>query len=80
MPDSDANIIASLTAPVDFDDYDNGSTSLWKQRRQSMAEAAAENLRFTKNGLFSESALADIEGILNNGNPSSAFEFNEVLQ
>ncbi|SMN22795.1 similar to Saccharomyces cerevisiae YDR223W CRF1 Transcriptional corepressor involved in repression of ribosomal protein (RP) gene transcription via the TOR signaling pathway [Maudiozyma saulgeensis] len=80
MPDSDANIIASLTAPVDFDDYGNGSTSLWKQRRQSMAEAAAENLRFTKNGLFSESALADIEGILNNGNPSSAFEFNEVLQ
>lgn len=76
---SDANILASLTAPVEFDDYGNGSSTLWKQRRQSMVEAAAENLRFTKNGLFSESALADIEGILNNGN-SNAFEFNEVLQ
>ena len=80
LQSSDANILASLTAPVDFDDYGNGSTTLWKQRRQSMVEAAAENLRFTKNGLFSESALADIEGILNTGSGSNAFEFNEVLQ
>lgn len=80
MDDSDANIIASLTAPLEFDDYGNGSSTLWKQRRQSMVEAAGENLRFTKNGLFSESALADIEGILNSGGPSNALEFNEVLQ
>lgn len=80
IPSTDANILASLTAPVDFDDFNNNSSSVWKQRRQSMAEAAAENLRFTKNGLFSESALADIEGILNNGNPNGSFEFNEVLQ
>ncbi|KAG0660806.1 hypothetical protein C6P45_001470 [Maudiozyma exigua] len=80
IPTTDANIIASLTAPVDFDDFNSNSSSLWKQRRQSMAEAAAENLRFTKNGLFSESALADIEGILNNGNPNGSFDLNEVLQ
>lgn len=76
---SDADILASLTAPVDFDDF-SSKPSLWKQRRQSIVEAAAENLRFTKNGLFSESALADIEGIINTNGPSNNFEFNEVLQ
>lgn len=76
---ADADILASLTAPVDFEDFNN--KTLWKQRRQSMVEAAAENMRFTKSGLFSESALADIEGIIGtNGNGSGVFEFNEVLQ
>lgn len=76
---TDADILASLTAPVDFEDFNN--KTLWKQRRHSMVEAAAENMRFTKSGLFSESALADIEGIIGaNGNASNIFEFNEVLQ
>ncbi|CCF59586.1 hypothetical protein KAFR_0H01760 [Kazachstania africana CBS 2517] len=77
---ADADILASLTAPVDFDDFENTSSSLWKQRRHSMAEAAAENLRFTKNGLFSEAALANLESIIDNEGPSDTFEFNEVLQ
>lgn len=77
--DADADILASLTAPVDFGDFNN--KSLWKQRRQSMAEAVAENMRFTKNGLFSESAIADIENIINpNNNSTNGFELNEVLQ
>ena len=77
--DADADILASLTAPVDFGDFNN--KSLWKQRRKSMVEAAAENMRFTKNGLFSESAIADIESIINpNNNTTNGFEFNEVLQ
>ncbi|CAL9738240.1 protein Ifh1p [Monosporozyma servazzii] len=76
---TDADILASLTAPVNFEDFNN--KTLWKQRRHSMVEAAAENMRFTKSGLFSESALADIEGIIGaNGNAPSIFEFNEVLQ
>ncbi|CCC69266.1 hypothetical protein NCAS_0C02760 [Naumovozyma castellii] len=76
--DADADILASLTAPVQFNDFDNGAPA-WR-RRQSIAEAAAENLRFTKNGLFSETALADIEGIIGNGSSNGAFNFNEVLQ
>ncbi|QLG73968.1 hypothetical protein HG535_0F04800 [Zygotorulaspora mrakii] len=74
---SDADIVTSLTAPIQLTDFESGSS--WR-RRQSMVEAAAENLRFTKNGLFSESALADIEGIIGNGPTSGAFEFNEALQ
>ncbi|KAH9198629.1 transcription factor CRF1-domain-containing protein [Zygosaccharomyces rouxii] len=78
MEVTDADILASLTAPVDLNDV--GRRPFWR-RRQSMVEAAAENLRFTKNGLFSESALADIEGFFNNsGVTSNAFEFNESLQ
>lgn len=79
IEDTDADILASLTAPVQFDntlDHEN-SNSMWR-RRQSMVEAAAENLRFTKNGLFSESALADIEGIMGN-DTNQPFEFNDVL-
>lgn len=74
---TDADILASLTAPIQMDEFDNGPS--WR-RRQSMVEAAAENLRFTKNGLFSESALADIEGIIGDGKAAGAFEFNEALQ
>lgn len=80
IEDTDADILASLTAPVQFDNtlsHEN-SNSMWR-RRQSMVEAAAENLRFTKNGLFSESALADIEGIMGN-DVNHSFEFNDVLQ
>lgn len=77
MAISDADILTSLTAPIQLNDFE-GATS-WR-RRQSMVEAAAENLRFTKSGLFSESALADIEGIMGNGSSSGAFEFNEALQ
>ncbi|GAV51853.1 hypothetical protein ZYGR_0AF03240 [Zygosaccharomyces rouxii] len=78
MEVTDADILASLTAPVDLNDM--GRRPFWR-RRQSIVEAAAENLRFTKNGLFSESALADIEGFFNNsGVTSNAFEFNETLQ
>ncbi|GCE98270.1 hypothetical protein ZYGM_004096 [Zygosaccharomyces mellis] len=78
MEITDGDILASLTAPVDLNDM--GRRPFWR-RRQSMVEAAAENLRFTKNGLFSESALADIEGFFNNsGVTSNAFEFNETLQ
>ena len=80
IEDTDADILASLTAPVQFDNTLNheNSNSMWR-RRQSMVEAAAENLRFTKNGLFSESALADIEGIMGN-DTNHSFEFNDVLQ
>lgn len=64
--EDDAVILTSLTAPIQLDDFGTDShNSNWK-RRQSFAEAAAENLRFTKNGLFSEAALADIEGIIGN--------------
>ncbi|CCK67941.1 Ifh1p KNAG_0A02520 [Huiozyma naganishii CBS 8797] len=81
IDDADADILASLTAPVDFDDLNSKSSTLWKQRRHSIVEAASENMRFTKNGLFSESALADIEGIIGaSGSTSGTFEFNEVLQ
>ncbi|CAI4046448.1 Ifh1p SKDI_12G2560 [Saccharomyces kudriavzevii IFO 1802] len=76
---TDADLLASLTAPVQFNNTLNreNSNSMWR-RRQSMVEAAAENLRFTKNGLFSESALADIEGIMGN-DANQTFEFNDVL-
>lgn len=74
---TDADILASLTAPIQLDEFHTGPS--WR-RRQSMVEAAAENLRFTKNGLFSESALADIEGIIGDGKGAGAFEFNEALQ
>lgn len=72
---ADADILASLTAPIQLD----GIAPSWR-RRQSMVEAAAENLRFTKNGLFSESALADIEDIIGTGASSGAFEFSATLQ
>ncbi|CDH09909.1 related to Protein IFH1 [Zygosaccharomyces bailii ISA1307] len=75
---TDAEILASLTAPIELGSLNRRPS--WR-RRQSMVEAAAENLRFTKNGLFSESALADIEGFINNnGVTSDAFEFSETLQ
>lgn len=74
---ADADILASLTAPIQLDNI--GGAPSWR-RRQSMAEAAAENLRFTKNGLFSESALADIEDIIGTGVSSGAFEFSASLQ
>ncbi|QLL34830.1 hypothetical protein HG536_0H02050 [Torulaspora globosa] len=74
---ADADILASLTAPIQLDSI--GGAPSWR-RRQSMAEAAAENLRFTKNGLFSESALADIEDIIGTGVSSGAFEFSASLQ
>lgn len=75
---TDAEILTSLTAPIEIGSLNRRPS--WR-RRQSMVEAAAENLRFTKNGLFSESALADIEGFINNnGITSDAFEFSETLQ
>ncbi|QLQ81947.1 hypothetical protein HG537_0G02010 [Torulaspora globosa] len=74
---ADADILASLTAPIQLDNI--GGAPSWR-RRQSMAEAAAENLRFTKNGLFSESALADIEDIIGTGVSTGAFEFSASLQ
>ena len=66
-----------MTAPIQLDDV--GGAPSWR-RRQSMVEAAAENLRFTKSGLFSESALADIEEIIGTGATAGAFEFSEALQ
>lgn len=78
MEVTDADILTSLTAPVNLDEVNRRPS---RRRRQSMVEAAAENLRFTKNGLFSESALADIEGFLNDsGVTSNAFDLNESLQ
>lgn len=74
---ADADILSSLTAPIQLDDA--GGAPSWR-RRQSMVEAAAENLRFTKSGLFSESALADIEDIIGSGATAGAFEFSESLQ
>lgn len=74
---ADADILASLTAPIQLDNI--GGAPSWR-RRQSMVEAAAENLRFTKNGLFSETALADIEDIIGTGGTSGAFEFSASLQ
>lgn len=79
IDDNDVDILTSLTAPVHLDDFGTSGASLWR-RRQSMVEAAEENMRFTKNGLFSETALADLEGIIEDGTSSNAFEFNEVLQ
>ncbi|CCE62364.1 hypothetical protein TPHA_0C02090 [Tetrapisispora phaffii CBS 4417] len=75
----DVDILTSLTAPVELGNLDGNSASLWR-RRKSIVEAAEENLRFTKNGLFSETALADIEDILEDGTSSSAFNYDEVLQ
>lgn len=74
---ADADILSSLTAPIQLSDI--GGAPSWR-RRQSMVEAAAENLRFTKSGLFSESALADIEDIIGTGVTAGAFEFSESLQ
>ncbi|EDO16626.1 hypothetical protein Kpol_529p6 [Vanderwaltozyma polyspora DSM 70294] len=80
LDSKDIDILTSLTAPVPLEDLGTTGTSFWR-RRQSIVEAAEENMRFTKNGLFSESALADIEGILEDGQSSTnAFELNEVLQ
>ncbi|SCU87132.1 LAME_0D08900g1_1 [Lachancea meyersii CBS 8951] len=77
----DADILATLTAPVDVDATDDGhiTTGAAWRRRQSVVEAAAENLRFTKSGLFSESALADLEEIIG-GSSASVIEFSDVLQ
>lgn len=74
---TDADILASLTAPVSLDEFNSNSGSLWR-RRQSMVEAAEENMRFTKNGVFSENALADIESIINNHQPSTILDINEA--
>lgn len=72
----DVNLLASLTAPVSLDDSQNSqSMAALKRRRQSMAEANAERLRFTKAGLFSESALLDLEEIMQNTNSSSEQDF-----
>ncbi|SCU95752.1 LANO_0E11276g1_1 [Lachancea nothofagi CBS 11611] len=77
----DADILATLTAPVNVDtiDHKNMTTGAAWRRRQSVVEAAAENLRFTKSGLFSESALADLEQIIG-GSAGSVIEFSDVLQ
>ncbi|AET39214.1 Ifh1p Ecym_4135 [Eremothecium cymbalariae DBVPG len=66
----DVDILASLTAPISCNDTNaTVSSGVALRRRQSMAEtAAAENLRFTKNGLFSENALADLEEIMGTTN------------
>lgn len=77
----DADILATLTAPVDVDPVNDKymtTGAVWR-RRQSVVEAAAKNLRFTKSGLFSESALADLEQIIGNS-ASSVIEFSDVLQ
>lgn len=77
----DADILATLTAPVDVDsigDEHLTTGAVWR-RRQSVVEAAAKNLRFTKSGLFSESALADLEQIIG-GSAGSVIEFGDVLQ
>ncbi|SCU93713.1 LAFA_0F17832g1_1 [Lachancea sp. 'fantastica'] len=78
---ADADILATLTAPVDVHptDEDQITTGAAWRRRQSVVEAAAENLRFTKSGLFSESALADLEEIIG-GSGNSVIEFSDVLQ
>lgn len=74
---TDAEILASLTAPIDLTRFDDSisSKAAWR-RRHSMTEAAAENLRVTKSGLFSELALADIDDIIGNVN---TVEFMEAL-
>lgn len=80
--DNDADILASLTAPIDLENDTQQhltNTAAWR-RRQSIAEAAAENLRFTKSGLFSESALADLEQIIGHAGSGSILELNEMLQ
>lgn len=62
----DADLLVSLAAPIDeldFDDKQMSNIAAWR-RRNSIAEAAAENMRVTKNGLFSETALADLEEII----------------
>ncbi|SCU81300.1 LAMI_0B05600g1_1 [Lachancea mirantina] len=81
----DADILASLAAPVSVGSGgDGGGTkqltggAVWR-RRQSIFEAAAENLRFTKGGLFSETALADLEHIIGSSS-GPALEINEMLQ
>ncbi|CEP62005.1 Ifh1p LALA0_S04e05556g [Lachancea lanzarotensis] len=78
---TDADILATLTAPVDVHSVDENqiTTGAAWRRRQSVVEAAAENLRFTKSGLFSESALADLEEIIG-GSGNSVIEFSDVLQ
>lgn len=81
LENEDADILASLTAPVNIDTLDGKSMTtgaVWR-RRQSIVEAAAENLRFTKSGLFSESALADLDQIIGTSN-GSLIEFNDILQ
>lgn len=78
--EADSSILASLTAPLDFDDFSKTTTSHWKQRRQSLVEATAENLRYTKNGLFSEAAMADLESIFNGSNISGGYDSNDILQ
>lgn len=71
LGDEDTNLLVSLAAPIDDVDFDTEPVSniaLWR-RRHSMVEAAAENLRVTKNGLFSETALADLEDIIGGAAP-----------
>lgn len=62
----DADLLVSLTAPIEEIDFNHEQMShvaAWR-RRNSIAEAAAEHMRVTKNGLFSETALADLEEII----------------
>ncbi|AGO14036.1 AaceriAGR179Wp [[Ashbya] aceris (nom. inval.)] len=76
----DADMLASLTAPITYDENDHPGSGAALRRRQSIAEAAAGNLRFTKNGLFSESALADLDEIIGHTNGNGRIiELDEVL-
>ncbi|SSD60220.1 uncharacterized protein SCODWIG_01981 [Saccharomycodes ludwigii] len=82
---NDEDLLTSLTAPVSLDDNNIHSLSALKRRRQSMVEANSENLRFTKAGLFSESALADLEDIImgsknNIDSGNNDEEFHDLLQ
>ncbi|CCH62351.1 hypothetical protein TBLA_0H00600 [Henningerozyma blattae CBS 6284] len=85
MLSTDADILASLTAPVRLEDFDEENGSMWR-RRHSIVEAAGENMRFTKNGVFSENALADLEGILGTTRDNTTelagnvFDLSEVIQ
>ncbi|AMD22967.1 HHR198Cp [Eremothecium sinecaudum] len=78
---NDIDMLASLTAPISCAESNDPTNSITAMRRRhSLAEAAAGNLRFTKSGLFSESALADLDEMIGNSNNGHMIEFSKVLQ